>query len=167
MPQAGRALALEAGGAMHECFAFIRLVSLIKQYEGNYDFQDGLWHYHGTRLFGKDRLEHIDQSIQDASDVVEVAKRGCIAVLDTSGYYDDPRDRRRTLSNMEECIYAYINRWRWDHKVWIRDPADPTSDIGVEIPFDVVTRSRHHMRCMPTSVPSHRSHRWHTLEHHW
>lgn len=140
MPQSGRALALEAGSAMHECFAFIRLVTLIKQHEGDYDFQDGLWHCHGARLFGKDRLEHIDQSIQDASDVVEIAKRGSIAVLDTSGYYDDPRDRRRTLSNMEECIYAYINRWRWDHRVWMRDEDDPTSDVGIEIPFDVVTR---------------------------
>jgi hypothetical protein len=67
-----------------------------------------------------------------------VAKRGCIAVLDTGGFYDDPRDKRRTLSNLEECIYAYINRWNWQHRVWIRNPADPTSDIGIEIPFDLV-----------------------------
>ena len=70
--------------------------------------------------------------------MIEVCKRGCIAVLDTSGFYDDPRDRRRTLSNMEECIYVYINRWRWDHPVWMRDATDPTSDVGMEIPFDLV-----------------------------
>ena len=35
-------------------------------------------------------------------------------------------------------IYVYINRWRWDHPVWIRDPADPTSDVGIEIAFDLV-----------------------------
>ena len=39
---------------------------------------------------------------------------------------------------MEEAIYVYINRWRWDHPVWIRDDSDPTSDVGIEIPFDVV-----------------------------
>ena len=102
------------------------------------EFQDQLWYYHGTRLFGAERLELIGHAIQEASDITDVAKRGCIAVLDTSGYYDDPRDRRRTLSNMEECIYAYVNRWRWDHLVWMRNPHDPTSDVGIEIPFDLV-----------------------------
>lgn len=138
MPSAGRAMALEAGSALHECFAFVRLVSLMNQYEGKPEFQDKLWYYHGTRLFGADRLTHIDQVIQEASDVGEVAKRGCIAVLDTSGFYDDPRDKRRTMSNMEEAIYVYVNRWRWDHPVWIRDPDDPTSDVGIEIAFDLV-----------------------------
>ena len=138
MEGAGRALALEAGGAMHECFSFIRLISLMQQHDGEGSFQDKMWYYHGTRLFGSSRLEHIDHQIQEAPDIVEVAKRGSIAVLDTSGFYDDPRDKRRTLSNMEECIYAYINRWRWDHKVWMRDEKNPTSDIGIEIPFDLV-----------------------------
>ena len=109
-----------------------------EQYKGNIKFEEQLWNYHGTRLFGQERLEHISAAIQDAEDVVDVAKRGSIAVLDTSGYYDDPRDNRRTLSNMEEAIYAYINRWRWDQRVWIRDENDPTSDIGIEIPFDLV-----------------------------
>lgn len=138
MPSAGRALALEAGTAMHECFAFVRLVALMNQYDGRPEFQDKLWYYHGTRLFGAERLSLIDQSIQEATDIVDVAKRGSVTLLDTSGYYDDPRDRRRTLSNMEECIYAYVNKWRWDHKVWMRNEDDPTSDVGIEIPFDVV-----------------------------
>jgi hypothetical protein len=134
----GRAMALEAGSAMHECFSFIRLATLMNQYEGNAQFQDKLWSYHGERLFGVDRLVEISEQIKDATDVVDAAKRGSIAVLDTSGFYDDPRDRRRTLSNLEECIYAYVNRWRWDQRVWMRDPTDATSDIGIEIPFDVV-----------------------------
>jgi hypothetical protein len=139
MPSAGRALALEAGSALHECFAFVRLISLIDQRTDMGDkFQEQLWHYHGTRLFGEERLQHIDGVIQDAADLMDVAKRGCIAVLDTSGFYDDPRDRRRTLSNMEEAIYVYINRWQWQHRVWMRNTGDPTSDIGVEIPFDLV-----------------------------
>ena len=137
----GRALALEAGSAMHECFAFVRLVSLCDQYsDRSPEFQSALWNFHGTRLFGHERIGHIDSVIQDASDLTEVAKRGCIAVLDTSGFYDDPRDHRRTLSNMEECIYVYVNRWRWDHKVWMRDATDATSDVGIEIPFDLHVR---------------------------
>jgi hypothetical protein len=105
---------------------------------GQCSFQDKLWSHHGERLFGAERLVQISEQIKDATDVVDAAKRGSIAVLDTSGFYDDPRDKRRTLSNLEECIYAYVNRWRWDQRVWMRDPADATSDIGIEIPFDVV-----------------------------
>jgi hypothetical protein len=138
MPSTGRAMALEAGSAMHECFALVRLVSLINQYDGRPEMQDKLWNYHGTRLFGVERLQEIDRVIQGATDIVEVSKRGCISVLDTSGFHDEPRDRRRTLSNLEEAIYAYINRWNWTHPVWIRDPDDPTSDVGIEIPFDLV-----------------------------
>jgi hypothetical protein len=135
----GRNMALEAGSAMHEAFSFVRLVSLCDQFSTRDEyFQSALWNYHGTRLFGHERLGHIDTVIQEAGDLIDVAKRGCIAVLDTSGFYDDPRDRRRTMSNLEECIYVYINRWRWDHPVWMRDDSDPTSDCGIEIPFDIV-----------------------------
>ena len=139
-----RSMALEAGSAMHECFSFVRLVSLIEQHKGNPDFQDMLWDIHGARLFGVDRLDLIGEQVKDATDVVETAKRGCIAVLDTGGFYDDPRDKRRTLSNLEECIYAYINRWRWDHRIWMRDPRNPAEDVGIEIPFDVVIELEPH-----------------------
>jgi len=141
MPMVGRALALEAGKAMHQVFAFVRLVSLCDQCHQrghDKDYVDKLWAYHGTRLFGYERFQHLQSVVSEAEDLVDVAKRGSIGVLDTSGFYDDPRDKRRTLSNMEECCYAYINRWRWDHPVWMRDLSDPTSDVGIEIPFDVV-----------------------------
>ena len=141
MPAMGRALALEAGSAMHECFAFIRLVTLLQQMEEHgksATFIDDVWMHHGMRLFGIARLTHIQDVIRDAADVVDICKRGSIAVLDTSGFHDDPRDKRRTMSNMEECIYAYINRWRYDHPVWIRDTDDTASDVGIEIPFDIV-----------------------------
>jgi hypothetical protein len=129
----------EAGSAIMNVSYVVRLATLCQQHEDkSAEFQSALWNYHGTRLFGHERIGHLDSVIQEASDIVEVCKRGCIAVLDTSGYYDDPRDRRRTLSNMEECIYVYINRWRWEHKVWMRDETDPTSDVGIEIPFDLV-----------------------------
>lgn len=140
MPGMGRALALEAGSAMHECFAFVRLVTLLTQLEDkgkDKAFIDKVFVHHGTRLFGIARLTHLTDQISTATDAVDVCKRGCIALLDTSGFYDDPRDKRRTLSNMEECIYAYINRWRWDHPVWVRDLSDATSDVGIEIPFEL------------------------------
>lgn len=141
MPGEGRAMALEAGTAMHQVFAFVRLVTLMNQLDARDkppEFTRRIWEHHGRRLFGEDRLGLIHEEIKNAEDVIDVCKRGAVAVLDTSGFYDDPRDKRRTLSNLEECAYAYINRWRWDHPVWVRDPDDPVSDVGIEIPFDLV-----------------------------
>lgn len=141
MPGEGRAMALEAGTAMHHVFAFIRLVTLMNQLDDMdkpTEFVSAVWKHHGRRLFGEERLVRIKEQISHAEDVVDVCKRGAVAVLDTSGFYDDPRDKRRTLSNMEECAYAYINRWRWDNPIWMRDIDDPTSDVGIEIPFDLV-----------------------------
>lgn len=139
MPLQGRAMALEAGTAMHEVFAWIRLVTLCEalSLKRDKDFIDQVWAFHGTRLFGMERLEHLGKVTAQAADVMDLAKTGAIAVLDTSGFYDDPRDKRRTMSNLEECAYAYINRWRWDHPVWMRDDNDPVSDVGIEIPFDL------------------------------
>src|SRR5580765_5583315 len=101
MPQTGRALALEAGHALHEVFAWIRLATYLTQLEEHgkpKDFVDAAYVYHGLRLFGEDRLRHLTEQITTAEDVPDMCKRGAIALLDTSGYYDDPRDKRRTLS---------------------------------------------------------------------
>ena len=139
MPGMGRSLALEAGSVMHECFAFIRLVTLVDNWmQHDKDQANEVWSYQGARLFGRDRFEAIVLQLQATDDISEMARRGAIAVLDTSGYHDDPRDKRRTLSNLEECIFAYINRWRWDVPVWVRDQSDPHTDVGIEIPFDLV-----------------------------
>jgi len=137
-PGGARAMALEAGHAMHEVFSWVRLATLVDAVTvpSTSAFAKALFQFHGTRLFGHERLEHISEKISIATDLPDVCKRGAIAVLDTSGFYDDPRDKRRTLSNLEEACYAYINRWRWDHPVWMRDHDDPTSDVGIEIPFE-------------------------------
>lgn len=140
-PGGGRAMALEAGSAMHEVFAYVRLATLLQQLEEedrDKGYTDKLWTYHGTRLFGMERLAFIQTAIAEADDIIDVLKRGSIAVLDSSGFHDDPRDKRRTLSNLEECAYAYVNRWNRTHRIWQRDRDDPTADIGIEIPFDLV-----------------------------
>lgn len=134
-----RVLPLECGAAMHEVFAWVRLVTLHSQLLATEPsaVADEAFMHHGTRLFGEDRFIEI-MTTCGSQDRVENAKSGAIAVLDTGTYYDDPRDKRRTLSNMEECAYAYIDRWRWDQSVWMRDKHMPTGDIGIEIPFDLV-----------------------------
>ena len=126
----GRALALEAGSAMHEVFAWVRLCTLGQASQGALG-------YHGARLFGQKRWLEITKDVRDFR-TLDGCKSGAITVLNTSGYYDDPRDKRRTLSNLEECALAYIDRWRFDQPVWRRDQHDDTADVGIEIPFDIV-----------------------------
>jgi len=141
MPGGGRALALEAGHALHEVFSFVRLATLMDYlHDQGKDavFTNRAYQFHGMRLFGAERMEHLSRQLDSAVDLPDVCRRGAIALLDTSGYYDDPRDKRRTLSNMEEAAYAYISRWRYDHPVWMRDYTDPTSDVGIELPFELL-----------------------------
>lgn len=130
----GRNMPLEMGSTAHELFAAVRIWQL-REYEG----YEGLSDYHGSRLFGSDRYRTALDSVQLSSDARAKSMNFCLSILETFGYYDDPRDKRRTYSNLEEACIQYIDKWKWDrHKIWVRDPADPQSDVGIEIPFDVV-----------------------------
>jgi hypothetical protein len=138
MPSKGRNMALECGHTMHQVFSWVRLCTLWQQLPDN-AVREQLFTYHGARLFGHTRLEHIqEQAGSPADDLIDYTKRGAIAVLDTSGYYDDERDKRRTLSNLEEASFHYIDRWQWRKPVWVRTPDDPKSDVGIELPFEMV-----------------------------
>lgn len=130
-------MALEAGSAMHEVFAWVRWCTLANQLD-DVSNPDELLYYHGVRLF-EDRLPLIlEQARAEYDDIGLKCKNGAVAVLETSQFYDDPRDKKRTLANLEECAFAYIDKWNWEHPIWVRDPDDPHSDVGIEIPFDVV-----------------------------
>ena len=129
----GRAMPLEMGSAAHELFAAVRLWQL-----GKYQNHEELFQYHGPRLFGSVRFDSMLAAIGDGDDRAK-SLDFCLTALETSGFYDDPRDKRRTYSNLEEACIAYVDRWNWHNRpVWIRDVNDNQSDIGVEIPFDTV-----------------------------
>jgi hypothetical protein len=134
----GRAMALEAGSACHELFAAVRLYQLWK-YDTPPHLRDAFLNYHGRRLFGEARFENMVSHLQTNEDERTQCLNFCLDALYSSGFYDDPSDRRRTMSNLEEACIVYIERWDWHrHPIWIRDKDDPTSDVGIEIPFDIV-----------------------------
>lgn len=127
-----RNMALEAGTMMHQCFSVIRLWQL-GYAQGHMD----LMRYHGERLFGPARWRDI-AGTDYADDGPRTMALNCLA---SSGWEDDPEDRKRTYANLETSLLYYIQRW--DHArypVWIRDQSDPTSDVGIEIAFDMVVR---------------------------
>jgi hypothetical protein len=126
-------MALEAGSAAHQVFAAVRLWQL--------GHEDGLpehFHYHGKRLF-KDRFEQMLASADPREDERTQRLNFCLTALETSGFHDDPSDKRRTMNNLEEAMIAYIDRWpfgKWP--IWVEDPDDPTSSVGIEVPLDMV-----------------------------
>lgn len=129
-----RQMALEMGSAAHEVFAAVRLWQ-VRSYQNHPNLAD----FHGRRLFGDTRYTAMLSAVDEREDPRQQSMSFCLSALETSGFYDDPRDRRRTMTNLEEACIAYIDRWDWNRMpVWIRDVTDPQSDIGIELPFDIV-----------------------------
>jgi hypothetical protein len=126
---------------MHEVFSFIRLVTLARQLADrgkDRSFINRMMDHNGMRLYGVDRWNTIVQLSPNSEDETTRVKHDAINILETGGFYDDLYDKRRTLTNLEECALNYIDRWNWKPVVWMRDPDDPCSDVGIEIPFDIV-----------------------------
>ncbi len=134
MPSRSRAMALEAGSACHEVFAAARLWNLQKQ---------GLvehFAHHMLRLFGRDRMEKMTEVLHKFTNDDDRTQmlNFCLEALYTSGFYDDPIDTRRTMTNLEEACIVYLDRIRWKRPVWVQDTNDPTAMVGIEIPFNLV-----------------------------
>jgi len=128
-----RALALEAGSAMHEVFAALRLWQILRLQKLPDHFK-----YHSERLFGVDRAEACFRAKKDHRDE---AMSFCFEILNSGEFYDDPNDDIRTLANMEESTIRYVEEMMAimeTNPIWIQDRKDPTALVGVEIVFDMI-----------------------------
>ena len=137
MPGTKRSMALEAGSAAHECFAAIRLY----QFHRTVIDKTGaaIEDKHGIRLFGEHRYEQMRNKLSAGSTDRTNCINFALEALYSSGFYDDIEDNRRTVSNISESIILHINDYNFERfPLWIRDPNDRDTDIGIEIPFDVV-----------------------------
>jgi len=135
-PQHARALALEAGEAMHQFFAAMRVWQLSKM--------QGLKEHAtvtGERIFGEVRWKDTwKAAMKRQSDIDQIAQIA-VDILNTSGYYDDPNDQTRTISNMQTAsmVYAretlpYLYAW----PIWVADAKSPLKPVGIEQVFDCV-----------------------------
>jgi len=132
MPSSYRQMALEAGGAAHESFAAVRWMQLFKDHPS-------LAMYHGPKLFTADRFRDMYSTISsgatDRTNLINFA----LEALYSSGFYDDPSDRNRSVSNISESLIAYIDAYDMKrYPLWIRDSFSVESDVGIEIAFDIV-----------------------------
>jgi len=131
----GRQLALEAGSACHDVFAAARFATLFETDHNDFAVERSRRHFGTTRH--DEMFRHMGSGEQLASRRFNYA----LEALSTSGYYDDPRDRRRTLQNIEESCLYYLQNYHWDY--W-RPYVDEDADfIGVEVPFNILIELDH------------------------
>jgi hypothetical protein len=140
MPNSTRAMALEAGSASHEGFAAVRLYQY-KAFQIKSKTQQDNLEFHGHRLFGQDRYSRMHDILSEGATNRTNAINFALEAVESCGFYDDITDGRRTLSNIEEALIAYIDAYDMErYPVWIRDATNPETDIGIEIPYDIVCR---------------------------
>ena len=94
-------------------------------------------------MYGDDRYERIisvlSNGATERSNVVSLA----LEAHYSSGFYDDPGDKRRTVSNIADCLINYVDRWNMTrYPIWY---SDDTLDchVGIEIRFDLLITYDH------------------------
>lgn len=131
--------ALNAGSVLHEVFAAVRLWQLFYYDLEGSEYRDEITNNVGMRLYGKHRWN--DKLFESffAVNTREQLIQFCMAVLGTSDFEDDPEDKKRSMSNIENAAINYVNKWDFNrYPLWIRDKNDPNTDVGIEIKFELV-----------------------------
>lgn len=137
MPGASREMALEAGAAAHESFAALRWFQYYMR-QMDSDSKEELAIREGGRIFGEDRFNAMRSVIKPTHTDRTNAINFCLEALYTSGFYDDPNDSKRTVTNISEGIICYVDAYDLD-KYPIYENKE---HIGVEITFDVTVSIR-------------------------
>jgi hypothetical protein len=88
---------------------------------------------HFTKLFSIATTADLMKLYVGKDDLRTRMVQMALYLIEASGYYDDPQDRRRTVTNMEEACVAYIDRYPLKQNM----PVVHHSFVGVELPVDV------------------------------
>ena len=138
-------MALEAGSASHEGFAAVRLYQYYA-YQAKTDVQKKNVDHHGVLLFGEDRYDRMLSTLSNQATHRTNTINFVIEAVESSTFYDDISDNRRTLSNISESLISYIDAYDMErYPIWIRDKKDPKTDVGIEIPYNIVVDIRYKM----------------------
>lgn len=155
MTMSGRNLATEAGSACHDFFAALRYWTLLErmnagEFPENNSYVGHRFEAYGVKLFGRERLDSMLAVPQD-SDRVNNAQMFALDALHSAGYYDDPSDRKRTISNMEVSCLAYADRYmQSESKVAVKGDL-----IGIELPFVLEVKREDHGEIGPNDTQTH------------
>ena len=143
----GRAMALEAGAAAHEVFAAHRLFNFREYGSTFYEYPTAVieeaFSRFGNRIFGNTRFIEMCEAVSPDEDYRTQLQQFALTALYNCGFYDDPGDKRRTMTNIEEMCIAYMDRHDFSNRLPYWDGAD---FIGIEVPVDVVIKIDYHVR---------------------
>jgi hypothetical protein len=134
-----RVLPLEAGRAMHDVFAACRFFDLLTHEQ---DVKALLRiNDYAIKLFANaeypNRWSLASNYMISDEDAETRCMQMCLNLLETSGYRDDPRDNKRTQSNLESAAINYVQRYPLGRFI----PIMTDKVIGVEVPIDVTVYS--------------------------
>jgi len=136
-------MALEAGEVMHQVFATTRIWQL-------YHIDQKMKHamYTGERIFKYKRWHDCLDQVKGMSprgfkmqDAREHLLELNFAILQSSGFVDNPDDQIRTMENMQLATICYVDECLPKMENWpiyVEDDEDPRSFVGIEQVFDVV-----------------------------
>jgi hypothetical protein len=134
-----RAMALEAGSALHEVFAGARAFDTLTYSAKAYPdikptdirnlVEDRL-----KQMFGTERSNSFLNEFDSTEDERTRILRAGLSILNTGAFYDDPQDKRRTLSNLEEAAIAYLDRYEFGKNV----PYIRGDYLGIETPINLI-----------------------------
>lgn len=129
---------------MHEVFSAIRVWQLhtIQHLPKHADAV-------AERLFGKSRWAEARSAGADADSQRDSLLNTAFSILHSTGYYDEPSDTARTITNMELATITYIdavlpNMDNWP--IWVEDVKRPKGRVGIELAFDVTLLFDDHFR---------------------
>jgi hypothetical protein len=124
-----RNLALETGSVCHEVFAAARYASLFNTDAGDLAREQGATH------FGTGRFAAMYDLFRNGETPENQRTNFSLEALHTSSYYDDPRDKRRTLQNIEDACRMYLQNYNFE--AWTPFVDLNSGFIGIEVPFDL------------------------------
>lgn len=130
---ANREMPLEAGAAAHDAFAAMNWWYAARYGADHIEDRDLVWN-EGKRIFGEDRLITMRDTHSDTATDRTNLINFSLEALNTSGFYDDPSDRNRTIANISEGIITFCDRYDPNrYRIW-----NNSSTIGIECVFDAV-----------------------------
>jgi hypothetical protein len=122
---------------MHDVFAACRFFDLINSRPPADAASQKRIDDYAVKLFATvenpDRWWTASRYLASSEDDETKCMQMCLNLLETSGYHDDPRDTKRTQSNLENAAINYVQRYPLGRFI----PIMTDKVIGVEVPFDV------------------------------
>lgn len=134
-----RVMPLEAGSAMHQVFAAVRMFDLMNHQMrtqgriGDDIMAFGAQHFRSREYDARwpEALDVFASQEDDRTRAIQFA----LHILETSGFHDDPTDTRRTQTNLETAAINYVNKYPLARYIPVVGMG--SIRVGIEVPFDV------------------------------